>query len=329
MSASSVEAAGIGPALRGGIRPSTGGRPWTFYALAALFAFYVLALYGPMICIYILSFQDVRGGLVFPMKGISLHWFVELVTQVRTGDVKGSSIARSMLAVLVTVITVLVSFLASLGFRRRFAGDAVVFYVMIGSLVAPGLVLGLGTGLLFQWLGLNASWYTSALGAQLSWTLPFGVLVMFAVMSRFDDAWEEAARDLGASRWQIIHLVVVPILAPGLVAVALFGFTLSYDEFARSLQTARLAQHPAARDLEHDAQRHVAVALCARHGDDSGLLHRHWREPGYDRVHAEEARWPRRFALGAYGWRLSAAISSWPVSARAMTASPTSSMAST
>jgi ABC-type spermidine/putrescine transport system permease subunit II len=80
-------------------------------------------------------------------------------------------------------------------------------------------------------------WYTSAVGAQLSWTLPFGVLVMFAVMSRFDRTWEEAAYDLGASRWQAIRLVVIPILAPGLVAVALFGFTLSYDEFARTLQT--------------------------------------------------------------------------------------------
>jgi putative spermidine/putrescine transport system permease protein len=113
-----------------------------------------------------------------------------------------------------------------------------VFYLMIGSLVVPGLVLGIGIGLLFQYFGLPAAWYTSALGAHLSWTLPFGVLVMFAVMSRFDRSWEEAARDLGASRWQIIWLVVVPILAPGLVAVALFGFTLSYDEFARTLQTS-------------------------------------------------------------------------------------------
>jgi putative spermidine/putrescine transport system permease protein len=57
-------------------------------------------------------------------------------------------------------------------------------------------------------------------------------------MSRFDRAWEEAARDLGATRWQIIRMVVVPILAPGIVAVALFGFTLSYDEFSRTLQTS-------------------------------------------------------------------------------------------
>lgn len=220
------------------IAPRASGRPWTFYVLCTVFVFYVLALYGPMICIYVLSFQDVRGGLVFPMKGLSLHWFIDLFTQVRTGDVKGAFDRSVKLAAIVTVATVVFSFLAGLAFRRRFAGDGIVFYLMIGSLVAPGLVLSIGVGLLLHFIGIEGTWYTSAVGAQLSWTLPFGVLVMFAVMSRFDRAWEEAAYDLGATRWQTIRLVVIPILAPGLVAVALFGFTLSYDEFARTLQTA-------------------------------------------------------------------------------------------
>ena len=157
----------------------------------------------------------------------------------RTGDVKGAFNRSIRLAVVVTIITVVISFMSGLAFRRRFPGDTCVFYLMIGSLVAPGLVLGIGVGLLFNALGhRDAAGTPPALGAQLSWTLPFGVLVMFAVMSRFDHAWEEAARDLGASGWQTIRLVIVPILAPGLVAVALFGFTLSYDEFARTLQTA-------------------------------------------------------------------------------------------
>eukprot|EP01037_Dinobryon_pediforme_P016558 gene16558-16738_t len=191
-----------------------------------------------MLCIYVLSFQDVRGGLVFPVKGLSLHWFIELFTQARTGDVKGAFDRSIKLAAAVTVLTVVISFLAGLGFRRRFRGDKIVFTLMIGSLVAPGLVLGIGVGLIFNALGFETQWYTSALGAHLSWTLPFGVLVMFAVMSRFDHAWEEAARDLGATPWQCIRLVMIPVLLPGLIAVALFGFTLSYDEFARSLQTA-------------------------------------------------------------------------------------------
>jgi len=244
------------------IAPRSGGRPWTFYVLATVFVLYVAALYGPMICIYVLSFQDVRGGLVFPMKGLSLHWFVDLFTQVRTGDVQGSFDRSIRLAILVTIITVVVSFLAGMAFRRRFPGDTVVFYLMIGSLVAPGLVLGIGTGLLFNLLGIEAHWYTAAVGAQLSWTLPFGVLVMFAVMSRFDRAWEEAARDLGATRAQTIWLVVIPILSPGIVAVALFGFTLSYDEFARTTLLSG-AQNTLPLDINASLTQRVQPTLFA------------------------------------------------------------------
>ncbi len=81
-------------------------------------------------------------------------------------------------------------------------------------------------------------WSTSGYGAQLTWTLPFGLLIMFAVFNRFDQAYEEAARDLGASNWQTFRHVVLPIIAPSLIGVALFGFTLSYDEFARTFLTA-------------------------------------------------------------------------------------------
>jgi len=64
------------------------------------------------------------------------------------------------------------------------------------------------------------------------------VLIMFAVFNRFSPAYEEAARDLGASSWQTFSNVVLPMIAPSLIGVGLFGFTLSYDEFARTLMTA-------------------------------------------------------------------------------------------
>ena len=60
---------------------------------------------------------------------------------------------------------------------------------------------------------------------------------MFAVLGRLNPSYEEAAHDLGASRWQTVKDVVVPIVFPGMIAVALFGFTLSYDEFPRSWLT--------------------------------------------------------------------------------------------
>ena len=61
---------------------------------------------------------------------------------------------------------------------------------------------------------------------------------MFAVFNRFDKSYEEAARDQGATSWQTFAHVVLPIIAPSLLGVALFGFTLSYDEFARTLLTS-------------------------------------------------------------------------------------------
>ena len=212
-------------------------RPWTFYALAGFFALFVLFLYGPMICIFVLSFQGPQGALVFPMRGTSLFWFEQLATQADAGDIVGA-IQRSIpLALIVTALTVVISLAAGMAFRGRFRGANILFYLVIASLVTPGYVLGIGIGLMFQLLGIDPHWYSSALGAHLSWTLPFGLLVMFAVFGRFNRAYEEAARDLGAGPGQILRLVIVPILLPGLIAVAPFGSTLSYDEFARTLQT--------------------------------------------------------------------------------------------
>ncbi|MEX0852459.1 MAG: ABC transporter permease, partial [Bauldia sp.] len=204
---------------------------------ATLFTLFVIFLYGPMISIFILSFQGPTGGLVFPLRGVSLNWFGALFGQARTGDI-GGAFARSLpLALIVLFLTVLISVAAGFAFRRRFVGSAAIFYSAIASLIVPGLVLSIGILVTFRFLDLPARWYSSALGAHLSWTLPFGLLIMFAVLGRLDKAYEEAAYDLGASRWQAVRHVVIPIVFPGMIAVALFGFTLSYDEFPRSWLT--------------------------------------------------------------------------------------------
>jgi putative spermidine/putrescine transport system permease protein len=221
------------------MHPSAGDRrPWSFYALAAFFALFLVFLYGPMTVIYILSFQGPKGGLTFPMDDVSLHWFYALWSQQRTGDIAGAFERSIVLALIVTALTVVLSLLAGLGFRRRFFGSNVVFYMAIASLIMPGLLVSLGIGLTFQLLNLGAAWYSSSLGAQLTWTLPYGLLIMFAVFGRFNKSYEEAAYDLGASRWQRMRHVVLPILLPGIIGVALFGFTLSYDEFPRTVLTA-------------------------------------------------------------------------------------------
>jgi putative spermidine/putrescine transport system permease protein len=213
-------------------------RPRSFYVLSAFFALFVLFLYGPTLTIGILSFQGEGGGLTFPMRGVSMYWFYDLFEQQAVGDIWGSFRRSIVLGLMVMVTTVVVSVMGGLAFRKKFAGSGILFYLIITALVIPSILVSLGVGLLFSQSGLNVHWSTSGFGAQLTWTLPFGLLIMFAVFNRFDKSYEEAARDLGASPWQTIRHVVLPIIAPSLIGVALFGFTLSYDEFARTLLTA-------------------------------------------------------------------------------------------
>jgi putative spermidine/putrescine transport system permease protein len=213
-------------------------RPLSFYVLAAFFVLFVLFLYGPMSAIFILSFQGPSGGLTFPLNGVSVHWFGNLFEKQAVGDF-GASFSRSLLlGLMVMVSTVLVALLAGLAFRRRFLGGTPLFYLTIASLVVPSIIVSLGIGVLFQQIGFRPAWWTSGFGAHLTWTLPFGVLIMFAVFNRFSPSYEEAARDLGASPWQTFRHVLLPMIAPSLIGVGLFGFSLSYDEFARTLMTA-------------------------------------------------------------------------------------------
>jgi len=213
-------------------------RPTSFYILSAFFVLFLIFLYGPTVTIAILSFQGPGGGLTFPMRGVSLHWFKDLFEQQAVGDIWGSFRRSFVLGLMVMVTTVVVSVMGGLAFRKRFAGSTVLFYLIITSLVIPSILISLGVGLIWSQSGLPVHWSSSGFGAQLTWTLPFGLLIMFAVFNRFDRSYEEAARDLGASPWQTIRFVVLPIIAPSLIGVALFGFTLSYDEFARTLLTS-------------------------------------------------------------------------------------------
>ncbi|NIY73679.1 ABC transporter permease [Marivivens donghaensis] len=213
-------------------------RSRSFYVLATFFALFLLFLYGPTITIAILSFQGPQGGLTFPMNGVSLYWFFDLFEEQAVGDIWGAFRRSFGLGLMVMVTTVVVSVAAGLAFRKKFPGAGILFYLAITSLVIPSILISLGVGLIFQQLGLKIHWATSGFGSQLTWTLPFGLLIMFAVFNRFDKSFEEAARDQGATAWQTIRFVILPIIAPSLLGVALFGFTLSYDEFARTLMTA-------------------------------------------------------------------------------------------
>lgn len=231
-------------------------RPAAFWFLALFFALFVLFLYGPMLVIVVLSFQGPEGGLTFPLRGVSLHWFGQLAEGLGVVDI-GAALWRSLgLGLAVMALTVVFSVLAGLAFRKKLAGGNTLFLIVVASLIMPSIIVSLGIGLEFRLLdtgikhalelfgmsgtlenyGTALGLFTSALGAHLTWTLPFGLLIMFAIFNRFNPAYEEAARDLGATPWQGFRHVVLPLIAPSVVGIGMFGFTLSWDEIARTSQ---------------------------------------------------------------------------------------------
>ena len=157
-----------------------------FYVLAAFFALFVLFLYGPLSAILILSFQGPTGGLTFPLNGVSLHWFDNLFEKQAVGDFGGSLPAllhpradgdggrRCRLAARRARLPQPISRRD----RRCSISPSPAWSCRRSSSASASASL-------FQQLGSDPAWYTSAFGAHLTWTLPFGVLIMFAVFNRF------------------------------------------------------------------------------------------------------------------------------------------------
>ncbi len=214
--------------------PERTKRAWIKTGFSAYYALFIVFIYGPMIAMFILSFQGRRGGTSFPMRGFGLYWWNKLIEPSTVGDLQGALGRSLILALVVMVICALFSTMLAMAFRKPFPGSGVLFYTVMAGLMVPGILLSLGLASFLRQIGIPPAWYSSALGVHVVWTLPFGFLIMMAVFNRFDSALEEAARDMGADEWTVFKEVTLPLITPGVVAAGLFGFTLSYDEFART-----------------------------------------------------------------------------------------------
>ncbi|MGF1537133.1 MAG: ABC transporter permease [Elainellaceae cyanobacterium] len=209
-------------------------RSLPFYLLAAFFGLFVLFLYGPMVTIFILSLQGPDGALTFPVRSFGFYWLGQVFQEQRVGNFVEPFGRSLVLGALVTAIAAGIATLGAMAFRLRFRGSTALFYLTVASLIVPSILVSLGLGVMFQVMGWPTRWYSSGLGAHLTWTLPIAFLIMLGVFNRFNPAYEEAARDLGAGDGRTFWEVVLPLVAPSLAGVSLLTFTLSYDEFTRT-----------------------------------------------------------------------------------------------
>lgn len=223
-------------------RPQKRRRDWSKWGLGTYFVIFLVFLYAPMILMAILSFQGYYGGVTFPFRGpAGLDWWRSIFeTQVggvytHADEIRAAGERSLWISLAAGAVVAFLSFTLSMAFRRRFRGDGVAFYVIMLALMTPGFLLGLGTQLLWKAMGIQTSLWGSALGANSVWGIPFGFLVMLAVWNRYDEHIEEAAGDLGANAVTTFREVTLPLVWTGIFGAALFGFTLTWNDFDRTV----------------------------------------------------------------------------------------------
>jgi len=211
----------------------------------AYLGFILAVLYFPFVVMTILSFQGPRGGHTFPLRGVSTIWYWKLFNPGKltpysdVGEFLGDYLASLQRSVVLAVITMLIStalaLMAAQAFRRGFKGSGLVFYLWLLGIIVPGITVSLGLSLWFRRMDLSLHWLTTGLPVHVMWTLPFSLIIFLMFFNRFDTSLEDAALILGATRWKTFRHVTLPLMQPAILTSLLFAFTLSLDEFQRSL----------------------------------------------------------------------------------------------
>ena len=212
-------------------------RRWQMQAwLAAVFLF----LYAPLIALMAFSFNDSRRNIVW--NGFTLKYYEKAFNNAGLIEAFGNSLT---IAAVSTVVSVVLGALVALAlWRFRFPGKTALDGALALPIVVPEICMGVAMLVFFAkvlpwpqgliWpLNLGA-----IIIAHVSFSFPFVAVVVRARMASFNREMEEAARDLGAGEFRTIRDVILPHMAPSLVAGALLAFTLSLDDFVITFFTA-------------------------------------------------------------------------------------------
>lgn len=194
---------------------------------------FFIFLYSPLVMITVLSFNDSRlTG--FPLKGFTTQWYESVLTNKPLLSALANSIYVGLAS---AAIATTLALLMALAFRHEFWGKRIVLYMILTPIILPGIIGGIVLLIFFGYLGVRPSLFTTVLVGHVNWVLPFAFLTLYPRLHKFDRSLEEAAMDLGARNSQVFWEIVFPIVRPSVIATAIFAFSLSFDEFIRTIFT--------------------------------------------------------------------------------------------
>ncbi|MDD9816568.1 MAG: ABC transporter permease [Gammaproteobacteria bacterium] len=193
-----------------------------------VYAFAYLAfLYLPILFLPLFSFNS-GSIMAFPLQGLTLKWYAQLGQQETLLQALGNSL---LVGGVTAFVSTSIGLFAARGYvRHAFPGKRASEGLVMLPLVIPAIIVASSMLILFISIGLRPSLATIILG-HIFVALPFSVSIMKSALEQFDQSLEEAAHDLGETAAGVFRRVVLPVVAPGIIASLLITFTVSLDEF--------------------------------------------------------------------------------------------------
>ena len=219
------------------------------------FKLYVIAffifLFAPLMVTSVLAFNDSNFPSL-PWNGFTLDWFIS-DTEERLGILKDTQNLLSIwvsaqTAFFVSISSLIIGTLAAFLFEREhFRYKQFLFFLALTPLVIPGVILGISLLLSVNSTGLflednfaldleilRPSFWLVVLG-QFAFITTFVLLVVSARLKKFDNSLEEAALNLGATKFQSIRYIIIPFLKPALIGAGAVAFLMSFENFNTTL----------------------------------------------------------------------------------------------
>jgi len=188
---------------------------------------YVALLYLPSLLLPIFAFNAATTP-TFPLAGFTTRWFHDLWTTPAIHQAAWNSLRVGLAT---AVMSTLLGLCAARAITRyRFRGRQAASALIMAPLVLPEIIIGVSLLIVLLAMGMSLSLVTVTLGHVLI-CLPYSTIVLIAGFEGFDRSLEEASLDLGETAWGTFRRVILPLVAPAVVASLLVSFTISLDEF--------------------------------------------------------------------------------------------------
>ena len=195
---------------------------------AIVFALVVVFLYVPILFLVVNSFNEARFSSTW--TGFTLKWYAALFDP-RNRDLWEATQRTLLIAISSSAVSMVLGTLSACALHwYRTKLQRLTYGMIYLPIIIPDLLMGISLLLFFVALGVTLGTMTILI-AHITFCASFVTVVVLGRLQGFDESVIAAARDLGATRWVAIRRVILPLLAPGIVAGGLLSFTLSVDDY--------------------------------------------------------------------------------------------------